>query len=75
LCKRLSLMYQGLEEQRQTKIIELAISQDTLAQLIHSSRQTVNKILQSLRAEKIINLQYGKIIILDKNALKELGQK
>jgi CRP-like cAMP-binding protein len=53
----------------------LAISQDTLAQLIHSSRQTVNKILQSLRAEKIINLQYGKIIILDKNALKELGQK
>jgi CRP-like cAMP-binding protein len=75
LCKRLSLMYQGLEEQRQTKIIELAISQDTLAQLIHSSRQTVNKILQSLRAEKIINLQYGKIIILDKNALEELGQK
>jgi CRP/FNR family cyclic AMP-dependent transcriptional regulator len=74
LCRRLSLMYQGLEEQQNIKTMVLSISQDALAQLIHSSRQTVNKILQSLQAEKIIDLRYGKILVLNKRALEELGQ-
>lgn len=73
LCKRLSLMYQGLEEQ-QLNNKEITISQDALAQLIHSSRQTVNKILQSLQTEKVIKLRYGKVMILDKNALERLTQ-
>jgi CRP-like cAMP-binding protein len=75
LCKRLSLLHQGLEEQQhQVMPAELAISQDALAQLIHSSRQTVNKILQSLQQEKVIKLRYGKIVILDRNALEALSQ-
>jgi CRP/FNR family cyclic AMP-dependent transcriptional regulator len=74
LCRRLSLMYQGLEDQQNIKTMVLSISQDALAQLIHSSRQTVNKILQSLQAEKIIDLRYGKILVLNKRALEELGQ-
>lgn len=74
LCKRLSLMHQGIHEQRHTKAIELVISQDALARLIHSSRQTVNKILQSLQVEKIIELRYGKIIILNRKVLEERGQ-
>ena len=75
LCKRLSLMQQGLEEQHQgTMAKELAISQDSLAQLINSSRQTVNKILQALQADKVIALGYGKIIILDRSILEALSQ-
>ena len=75
LCKRLSLMQQGLEEQHQgTMSNELAISQDSLAQLIHSSRQTVNKILQGLQTDKVIALRYGKIIILNRSVLDELGK-
>ena len=75
LCKRLSLMQQGLEEQHQdTMSNELAISQDSLAQLIHSSRQTVNKILQGLQSDKVIALRYGKIIILNRSVLDELGK-
>jgi CRP/FNR family cyclic AMP-dependent transcriptional regulator len=77
LCKRLSLMYQGLEEQQtqsQSHILALTISQDALAQLIHSSRQTVNKILQDLQAEKVITLHYGKITILNRKQLEEMGQ-
>jgi CRP/FNR family cyclic AMP-dependent transcriptional regulator len=73
LCKRLSLMQQGLEEQ-QSKSMELTISQDSLAQVIHSSRQTVNKILQGLQTDKVIALRYGKITILNRVALEELGQ-
>jgi CRP/FNR family cyclic AMP-dependent transcriptional regulator len=73
LCKRLSLMYQGTEEQRSDSM-QITISQDELAQLIHSSRQTVNKILQSLQADNLITLRYGKIIILNKMALEELGK-
>ena len=68
-------MQQGLEEQHQgTMAKELAISQDSLAQLINSSRQTVNKILQSLQADKVIALGYGKIIILDRSILEALSQ-
>jgi CRP-like cAMP-binding protein len=74
LCKRLSLLHKGLEEQQHTKTAELSISQDALAQLIHSSRQTVNKILQGLQKENVITLRYGKIVILDRNALEELSQ-
>lgn len=75
LCKRLSLMHQGLEEQqKQSQNIELTISQDALAQLIHSSRQTVNKILQNLQGDKVIRLHYGKLVILNTKALEELGQ-
>lgn len=75
LCKRLSLLQQGLEEQQQpSQSMQLRISQDALAQLIHSSRQTVNKILQGLQADNVIALRYGKIVILNKIALEELGQ-
>jgi CRP/FNR family cyclic AMP-dependent transcriptional regulator len=75
LCRRLSLMQQGLEEQqKQSQSVQLNISQDALAQLIHSSRQTVNKILQSLQADKVIVLRYGKIVIINKVALEQLGQ-
>lgn len=75
LCKRLSLMQQGLEEQqKQSLAVELTISQDTLAQLINSSRQTVNKILQCLQTDKVIRLHYGKIVILNAVALEELSQ-
>jgi CRP-like cAMP-binding protein len=73
LCKRLSMMHQGLEEQ-QSKSLEIKISQDALARLIHSSRQTVNKILQGLQTDKVIVLRYGKIIILDRRALETLSQ-
>ena len=67
-------MQQGLEEQHQGATSnELAISQDSLAQLIHSSRQTV-KILQSLQTDKVIALRYGKIIVLDRSILDELGK-
>jgi CRP-like cAMP-binding protein len=75
LCKRLSLLQKGLEEQQHnTMPAELSISQDALAQLINSSRQTVNKILQGLQQDKVIVLRYGKIIIQDKNALETLSQ-
>jgi CRP/FNR family cyclic AMP-dependent transcriptional regulator len=75
LCKRLSLMQQGLEEQQnQSMSMELIISQDALAQLIHSSRQTVNKILQGLQTDNVITLRYGKIVILDADALEALSQ-
>lgn len=75
LCKRLSLMQQGLEEQQtQSQNTELSISQDALAQLIHSSRQTVNKILQGLQNDNVIALHYGKIIILNRQELEKLGQ-
>jgi DNA-binding GntR family transcriptional regulator len=54
--------------------MQVTISQDALAQLIHTSRQTVNKILQNLQAEGVISLRYGKILILNSITLEKMGQ-
>lgn len=75
LCKRLLLMQQGLELQNNPQQnYELVVSQDTLAQLINSTRQTVNRILQELQANQVIKLKYGKLVILNTKQLEKLSQ-
>jgi CRP-like cAMP-binding protein len=75
LCKRLLLMQQGLELQNSPQQnYELIVSQDMLAQLINSTRQTVNRILQALQADKVIQLKYGKLVILNTAKLEVLSQ-
>ncbi|MFT2092409.1 Crp/Fnr family transcriptional regulator [Paraglaciecola sp. 2405UD69-4] len=72
LCKRLSLMHKGIQQQSQQSAgNKLMISQDSLAQLINSSRQTINKILQALQVEQILEVHYGYIVILDPAKLEE----
>ncbi|MGS2720765.1 Crp/Fnr family transcriptional regulator [Paraglaciecola aestuariivivens] len=75
LCSRLSLMQQGLEEQHPTEDhAKLHISQDTLAQLLQSSRQSVNKVLQELQQAQIVKLGYASIQILDNHRLMALAR-
>lgn len=50
--------------------IELALSQSDIAQMIGSSRQTVNALLQDLDRDGLIKVGFGKITINDRIGLK-----
>ena len=62
LCKRRLLLGEGLEQQKNSaKPLILSISQESLALLLNTSRQTVNKLLQELQQEEAVEIHYGKI--------------
>lgn len=65
LTRLLSKLIQGDVRQGRKKDIVLEISQQQLASMIDLSRQTVNVILRHLQKERLIEVQYGAIIVLD----------
>ncbi len=52
--------------------IEIAASQETLAMMINSSRQTINRLLKEMEQQGYLKTHYGKITLLDIDQLKEL---
>ncbi|WP_339771099.1 Crp/Fnr family transcriptional regulator [uncultured Paraglaciecola sp.] len=75
LCGRILLLAEGLEHQAPIeKGASLRISQESLALMLHSSRQTVNKLLQELQQQAVIKVHYGQLYILDHAKLKTLCQ-
>jgi len=50
--------------------IELKISQSTLGQMMGTSRETINKILQSWRKEGWIALEHRHVVVRDRSALE-----
>lgn len=48
--------------------ITLSLSQESLAQMINSSRQTVNQLLKGMEKNGEVKLTYGKITIIEPNA-------
>ncbi|BFT29865.1 Crp/Fnr family transcriptional regulator [Alteromonas sp. D210916BOD_24] len=49
--------------------ITLSLSQESLAQMINSSRQTVNQLLGELQKEGLVKLRYGQITIPEPDSL------
>ncbi|MFT6897146.1 MAG: CRP/FNR family cyclic AMP-dependent transcriptional regulator [Paraglaciecola sp.] len=75
LCRRILLLVEGLERQTLTSTsISLSISQGSLALMLHSSRQTVNKLLQELQQDNLIRVYYGQLTILDLAGLNTMSQ-
>lgn len=54
--------------------IDLHLPQETLAQLIGSTRQRVNQILKSWETHKIIDQKYGRILVVDQDKLERLSE-
>lgn len=69
LARRLSLMAEGYgESAHQRRTVE--VSQEQLAQMLSTSRQTANQLLKDLEARGLIRLSYGTIEILDLDGLR-----
>ncbi|MBT0587430.1 Crp/Fnr family transcriptional regulator [Alteromonas oceanisediminis] len=52
---------------------EIHASQETLAMMLNMSRQTVNQLMKQLQQDNLIQQRYGRISLLDMDALKALG--
>ena len=48
---------------------KLALSQEELGHLVGLSRQTVNRVLQSLEQRRLVSLAFGRVSILDDESL------
>jgi CRP/FNR family transcriptional regulator, cyclic AMP receptor protein len=69
LARRLALMAAGYgEREHQRRTVE--VSQEQLAQMLSTSRQTANHLLKELEARGLIRLSYGTIEILDLDGLR-----
>jgi CRP-like cAMP-binding protein len=68
LMKRLVMLSNGWNAASQQD--EIQVSQESLARLLNTSRQTINKLLQALQREKLIEVKYGKIKLLEPEALR-----
>lgn len=77
LAKRLLMLSKGwgmLSSELMVGEEEISISQESLASMLNVSRQTINKILQEMKAEGLVDIRYGKIVILNKSAMQVLGE-
>lgn len=75
LARRLLLLSSGLDSNIEAQALKpITLSQESLAHMLHSSRQTVNKLLKELQQEGIIEVRYGKIILCDIERLTELTE-
>lgn len=52
--------------------VEIKVSQESLALMINSSRQTVNRLLKEMEKQGLLRSHYGRITLLDSDALKTL---
>ncbi|MDB4965251.1 MAG: Crp/Fnr family transcriptional regulator [Myxococcales bacterium] len=73
LARRLALMVEGYgEREHQRRTVE--VSQEQLAQMLSTSRQTANHLLKELEGRGLIRLSYGTIEILDLEGLRRAAQ-
>ncbi len=69
LARRLALMAEGYGERTHlSRTVE--VSQEQLAMMVSTSRQTANHLLKELESRGLIRLQYGSIEILDLEGLR-----
>ncbi|WP_404339790.1 Crp/Fnr family transcriptional regulator [Pseudoalteromonas mariniglutinosa] len=64
VCKRLLMLAGDVSAP-----IDLALSQQQLADMTYLTRQTINQILQRLQAEQVISLHYQKVVVMNKEKL------
>lgn len=75
LSKRLLLLANGLGQSDSVEPgKEINASQESLAHMLNSSRQTVNKLLQELQSEGTLSVHYGKIVLQDIERLSQLSE-
>ena len=53
--------------------IDTALTQSDLASLIGATRESINKAMSALRRQGLVLLRHGSIIIVDPDALREIG--
>jgi CRP/FNR family transcriptional regulator, cyclic AMP receptor protein len=74
LTRRLVLIAEGYGEWSDRSARQVEVSQETLATMLSTSRQTVNQLLKALEAEGWVRLKYGRVEILDLKGLRRAAR-
>jgi CRP-like cAMP-binding protein len=74
LARRLVLMADSYGELRGATRRRLEVSQDQLASMLSTSRQTVNQLMKDLEARGLVQLQRGAVEIVDLDGLRLLSR-
>jgi CRP-like cAMP-binding protein len=69
-----AISFDTLPNQAESYQEEVMISQESLASMLNVSRQTINKLLQEMKNEQLIDLRYGRIVLSNPRALQQLGE-
>ncbi len=74
VARRLVMIAEGYGEwhDRSSRVIEAR--QEQLARMLSTSRQTVNQVLKQLESDSIVRLNYGRIEIIDLDALRKAAK-
>jgi CRP/FNR family cyclic AMP-dependent transcriptional regulator len=72
--RRLVMIAEGYGEWADGSTRQVGVSQETLATMLASSRQTVNHVLKNLETQGLVRLKYGRVEILDLKGLRRLLQ-
>jgi CRP/FNR family transcriptional regulator, cyclic AMP receptor protein len=73
LARRLAAMAEGYGE-REHRRRTVEVSQEQLAMMLSTSRQTANQLLKELESQGLIRLSYGTIEILDLDGLRRAAR-
>lgn len=73
LARRLVWMAEGYGERRRGRRRAVEVSQDELALMLATSRQTANQLLKELEAQGLVRLSYGEIEIVDLDGLRRVA--
>ncbi|HEY6463052.1 MAG TPA: Crp/Fnr family transcriptional regulator [Polyangiaceae bacterium] len=71
---RLVLIAEGYGEWSDRSARQVGVSQETLAAMLSTSRQTVNQVLKALEARGLVALRYGRVEIVDLPGLRDALQ-
>ncbi len=74
LTRRLVLIAEGYGEWSDRSSRQVEVSQETLATMLSTSRQTVNHLLKALEADGLVRLEYGRVEILDLKGLRRAAR-
>lgn len=75
VAHRLVLIAEGYGEWSDRSAREVGVSQETLAAMLSTSRQTVNQALKGLEAKGLVELRYGRVEIVDLEGLRKALRK
>jgi CRP/FNR family transcriptional regulator, cyclic AMP receptor protein len=73
LARRLVLMADGYGDWHDRRLRALEVSQEQLASMLSTSRQTVNGALKDFEAKGLVRVAYGRIEVVDLDGLRALA--
>jgi CRP-like cAMP-binding protein len=74
LARRLVWMADGYGEWSDGRRRDMQVSQDTLARMLSTSRQTINQLLKAFEARGCVKVSYGRVEIVDLAGLRRTAR-